>query len=643
MSLHTNKEFFSRRKMLVTVLYFIIIFFFAYICTYSLSFDSGDAYLQDIKYCSASREMKTDAITDWKTAVSIDDIKNDNTDKYLYIEAVLPEIENSRLFVRSYNGTARILIDDNEVFNNFDGSRASGSSYIDIPLDREMSGKAVGMLIFSALSDDFDVIIAPEGSTVYHESNLPFALIYILLALLVVLVLSLLFCMLARGKMNWLPVVPAALSLVLALAVLTLEFSALLGDSHLLFGIKLFLYTLIPALCMTELAARFREWNARLEAVLSVNVLYAFCILFLSGNVFFYIILSSGIFLQAVNFLLVISILARQQKNESDIYEGACIAFWCINLVFWLAVAIQNVTWQPVALVLAVALYCLCSAICFYRKNRPLLNEHRGRINVPFSRSDKDSDYISDADGVSSAADSASKTAAERDDLHSGPDEYEAQSLSSGRPSCSENSMAAIKALNEMISKKAFGRDRHSFCVSAYSEVISNFMGMSKKTSGRIAMAATLHDIGKICVPESILAKTEQLTEEEFCEIRKHNIYGYQLLYSQEDPFLKMAALVAKEHHEHIDGSGYIGLTDTEISVPAKIVAVADVFDALVSQRSYKNPWSFDKAFGYICEHRSDYFDKDVVDAFIRAKDKIFAIYQSDAQNNFENKTEGRS
>ena len=156
-------------------------------------------------------------------------------------------------------------------------------------------------------------------------------------------------------------------------------------------------------------------------------------------------------------------------------------------------------------------------------------------------------------------------------------------------------------------------------------------------------MAATLHDIGKICVPESILAKTEQLTEEEFCEIRKHNIYGYQLLYSQEDPFLKMAALVAKEHHEHIDGSGYIGLTDTEISVPAKIVAVADVFDALVSQRSYKNPWSFDKAFGYICEHRSDYFDKDVVDAFIRAKDKIFAIYQSDAQNNFENKTEGRS
>lgn len=94
------------------------------------------------------------------------------------------------------------------------------------------------------------------------------------------------------------------------------------------------------------------------------------------------------------------------------------------------------------------------------------------------------------------------------------------------------------------------------------------------------------------------------------------------------DPFFNMAALVARDHHEHIDGSGYLGLKGEEISVPARIVAVADVFDALVSPRSYKNSWSFEEACIYIAEHRWDYFDGDAVEAFVKAKADIYDIYR---------------
>ena len=117
------------------------------------------------------------------------------------------------------------------------------------------------------------------------------------------------------------------------------------------------------------------------------------------------------------------------------------------------------------------------------------------------------------------------------------------------------------------------------------------------------------------------------ITEEEFEEIKKHNIYGYQLLSSEEDEFFKMAALVARDHHEHMDGSGYLGLKGSDISIPAKIVAVADVFDALVSKRSYKEAWSFEGAVSYLSEHSGDFFDEDVVKSFIDAKDRIYELY----------------
>lgn len=96
---------------------------------------------------------------------------------------------------------------------------------------------------------------------------------------------------------------------------------------------------------------------------------------------------------------------------------------------------------------------------------------------------------------------------------------------------------------------------------------------------------------------------------------------------------MKLAARIALEHHEHLDGSGYLGLRGEEISLEARIVAVADVFDALTSPREYKRAWSFEQACSYIEEHSGVYYDSEVVRAFLRAKPRLLELYREDRQN----------
>ncbi len=174
--------------------------------------------------------------------------------------------------------------------------------------------------------------------------------------------------------------------------------------------------------------------------------------------------------------------------------------------------------------------------------------------------------------------------------------------------------------------------DRHSANVSEYTRTICVSMGLDEQLSRDITRAAALHDIGKVYVPERILTKKAALTDDEYREVKKHVSHGYRLLYRDDDPFFKMAALVALEHHERMDGSGYMGLEADEISFPARIVAVADVFDALVTERSYKDSWGFEKAFDYICLHKRDLFDCDVVTAFAAAQNKIYRQYLKNSE-----------
>ena len=141
--------------------------------------------------------------------------------------------------------------------------------------------------------------------------------------------------------------------------------------------------------------------------------------------------------------------------------------------------------------------------------------------------------------------------------------------------------------------------------------------------------SAPLHDIGKVGVPDDILLKPGKLTDEEFEEIKKHTAYGSDVIASQEkklgvNSFLTHAKEIAGTHHEKWDGTGYpLGISGNQIPISGRIMAVADVYDALISKRVYKPPFSHKKAVEIILDGRGSHFDPDVVDAFVELEEQF--------------------
>ncbi|WP_432695622.1 HD-GYP domain-containing protein [Marinobacterium sp. YM272] len=149
---------------------------------------------------------------------------------------------------------------------------------------------------------------------------------------------------------------------------------------------------------------------------------------------------------------------------------------------------------------------------------------------------------------------------------------------------------------------------------------------------------AALHDIGKVAIPDSILQKPGELTPDEYEIMKQHAYYGYHAMHTAEQlmeqrlggraaRFLKIGQQVTLSHHERWDGTGYPeGLRGEEIPVVARLMAVADVYDAISSRRPYKDPMGHDSAVAHIFAGRGSHFDPDVVDAFIDLKDTFASI-----------------
>ncbi|MBS4051416.1 MAG: response regulator [Methylomonas sp.] len=142
--------------------------------------------------------------------------------------------------------------------------------------------------------------------------------------------------------------------------------------------------------------------------------------------------------------------------------------------------------------------------------------------------------------------------------------------------------------------------------------------------------ASPMHDIGKMTIPLEILHKAGRYTEEEFVTMKQHTSNAYQLLSHSNRKLIKAAAIIAHEHHEKWNGKGYPrGLKGAEIHIYGRIVALADVFDALTHKRHYKDAWDIDSAVNYIIEHRETQFDPELVDIFQTHLDEFIAIAQS--------------
>ena len=160
------------------------------------------------------------------------------------------------------------------------------------------------------------------------------------------------------------------------------------------------------------------------------------------------------------------------------------------------------------------------------------------------------------------------------------------------------------------------GNETHVDRVAKYTRLILKEMGYPESTCDMVSNAAALHDIGKIAIPNEIISKYGLLSNKERAIMNKHTEYGKEILGSIDTEFMKIAADIASEHHEHYDGSGNNKKSGDEISVYARVAAVADVFDALTIRRSYKEAWSIDDAVNNIIQDSGKHFDPTVVEAF---------------------------
>ena len=178
-----------------------------------------------------------------------------------------------------------------------------------------------------------------------------------------------------------------------------------------------------------------------------------------------------------------------------------------------------------------------------------------------------------------------------------------------------------IEAFASIIDLKDSYTQGHSFRVAKYTEMLTRELGYDEETIDRYHNIALLHDVGKIGIPDSVLNKPGKLTDEEFDIIRSHAARGYEVL--KNISLMPEISVGARSHHERPDGKGYPqGLSGEEIPRVAQIIAVADCFDAMYSDRPYRKRMNFDRAVSIIKEVRGTQLTSDVVDAFIRLVEK---------------------
>lgn len=168
---------------------------------------------------------------------------------------------------------------------------------------------------------------------------------------------------------------------------------------------------------------------------------------------------------------------------------------------------------------------------------------------------------------------------------------------------------------------------QHAAMVSRITETLARNYGLGEEEAREAGKAALLHDIGKNFIPQEILNKPGRLTTDEYSIVKTHAELGFEYLVSQ-IKVLFLSAILALQHHERIDGSGYAGMTREEIHPLAKLVAVADVFDALYSQRPYKEPWSTIRVKDNLMEGRGKLFEPEYVDLILASLDEILGLYR---------------
>jgi len=212
--------------------------------------------------------------------------------------------------------------------------------------------------------------------------------------------------------------------------------------------------------------------------------------------------------------------------------------------------------------------------------------------------------------------------------------EDKAKLLESEVEKATENLIKREHETLKILSKTAEYKDpetaSHIARVAHYSKMLAREYGLNEKEQDLLFYSAPFHDLGKIGIEDKILLKPGKLDEDEFKIMKTHAQIGYEILKDSESVYLQSGAIIALTHHEKFDGSGYPkGLKGKDIHIYGRIVAIADVFDALSSNRPYKDAWDFEKCIQFLKEEKGCHFDPELVDLFIQNEDKVFHIYNS--------------
>ena len=188
-----------------------------------------------------------------------------------------------------------------------------------------------------------------------------------------------------------------------------------------------------------------------------------------------------------------------------------------------------------------------------------------------------------------------------------------------------------IHILGEVSEYRSQETGDHIQRVAEISYMLAKFLGLPEVEVERIRLAAPMHDLGKVGIPDAILNKPGRFTDDEYAIMKTHSEIGYNMLHNSKRKLLRFAAEIARSHHERWDGRGYPkGIAGEDIPLAGRICSVADVLDALSSPRCYKQPWPEDKVKEEFQKQRGGQFQPELVDVLMEHWDEIYRLYRHD-------------
>ncbi|MBP9490398.1 MAG: response regulator [Aliarcobacter sp.] len=200
-----------------------------------------------------------------------------------------------------------------------------------------------------------------------------------------------------------------------------------------------------------------------------------------------------------------------------------------------------------------------------------------------------------------------------------------------------ESEHETLQLLGKSAEYKDPETNAHTQRVAHYCKLLASAYGLDENLQDIVFYASPFHDLGKIGIPDKILLKPAKLDTDEYEIMKRHSQIGYEILKGSKSKYLKAGGVIAYNHHEKYDGSGYPnGLKGENIPIFGRITAIADVFDALTSNRPYKKAWSVNEAFDLLIEEKEKHFDPFLVDLFIENREKVMQIHDEFSQEDYE-------